>query len=331
MYLAVLIYPAAKSGFAWRPVFDFKAKSLKKIIFLMIPRTFGIAANQINQIIAVSVASLLQPGSIAVFNFANNLYGVPVGIFGISYANAAFGQFSKDRAGSNFTAVAEKFSTALRQVAFIVVPASFLIFFLRDNLVSLIYRHGAFTNESAVLTSASLGIFCLGIYFASAMPLFFRLFFAFCDTLTPTISTLASVAANIAMNFYFVALLAGFSAPGGPLGGAGDISVLGLAIAFTLANILQFLVLAVAIRVKLPKTVKSGEVAFSFAKVFLASLTMFVALYFINANILFAARLGEFWFAASISVIAVIIFLLSAMIFRCPELNEFVKLLKNGK
>ncbi len=291
MYLLIQVPPAIKCGFCYAPVFDLKARSLARVFKLMIPRTFGIAANQINQVVTTSMASLLSAGSIAIFNLSNNLFGIPVGIFGISYAMAAFPEFSKFFVLSNMKELAGKFSLTFRQVVYIVTPLSFLMFGLRDTIVSLIYYHGKFTYEAFLLTSASLGVFCVGIYFASVMPVLFRLFFAFQDTKSPTISTIVSVTANILLNFFFIGLLASNGAfpaltrrlLGLPAGM--DISVLGLAFAYTLANVIQFAVLEFLLYKKMPKVVETGRIWSSFAKALIASIIMFIAVSLIHATI----------------------------------------------
>ena len=61
----------------------------------MVPRCFAIGVQQINLIITTTIASTLIVGSIAIFNFANNLYNIPIGIVGISFAIASFPVLSK--------------------------------------------------------------------------------------------------------------------------------------------------------------------------------------------------------------------------------------------
>jgi len=214
----------------------------------MLPRTLGIAANQLNLIAPTVIASSLAAGSITIFNLANNVYGIPVGIIGISWATAAFASFSRAYTEGKYEELADKFSASYRQIGYLAVPASFLLFVLRQPIVNFLYYHGQFTREAALLTSASLGLFCLGIYFSSMMPVVFRLFFSTRDTASPTWSTVISVAVNITLNYVFVALLAS-----GPLAGLfsrifglegiADISVLGLALAYSMANMLQLAIL----------------------------------------------------------------------------------------
>src|SRR3989344_1399684 len=89
LHLAVQIPSALLSGFKYRPIFDFKAPGLKRVLFLMIPRTFAVFSLQSNYVVMTAIASTLAVGSITVFNLANNIQHFPSGIVGVSFATAA--------------------------------------------------------------------------------------------------------------------------------------------------------------------------------------------------------------------------------------------------
>ncbi len=95
LHLAIQIPAAINSGFKYQPIFNFQDPGIKRIFKLMFPRIFGIAAQQINLIVIMAIASTLSKGSIAIFNFANNLQYLPIGIIGVSFATAAFPRFTQ--------------------------------------------------------------------------------------------------------------------------------------------------------------------------------------------------------------------------------------------
>jgi putative peptidoglycan lipid II flippase len=71
-------------------LFFLKDKNIRKILRLMIPRTMGIAVNQINLFVMTFFASTLASGSLAIFSLAQNLQSVPLGVIGVSFAIAVF-------------------------------------------------------------------------------------------------------------------------------------------------------------------------------------------------------------------------------------------------
>jgi len=131
----------------------------------------------------------------------------------------------------------------------LIVPLSLFLFFLRTPITSLIYKTGKFGWEDAQLTAACLGLFSLSIFAQSLIPLFVRGFFSFQDTKTPTLITVFSVVLNVVLAFFFVQTLSfsnafsGFLSKFFNLQGAGNISVAGLPLAFSLAAIFQFILL----------------------------------------------------------------------------------------
>ncbi|KKS86716.1 MAG: Integral membrane protein MviN, partial [Parcubacteria group bacterium GW2011_GWC1_43_11] len=64
-------------GFKFSFGFNFKEVGIIKIIKLWFPRTLGLFAFQINDVIMTAIASLLSSGSITIYNFADNLRWVP--------------------------------------------------------------------------------------------------------------------------------------------------------------------------------------------------------------------------------------------------------------
>src|SRR6056297_3165237 len=70
--------PAAKHcGFNYKLLLRWN-KSIKKMFKLMIPRSVAMASQQINLIVITAIASTVGEGSVAVFNFANNLRRLPI-------------------------------------------------------------------------------------------------------------------------------------------------------------------------------------------------------------------------------------------------------------
>ena len=249
LYLIIQIPSAINCGFRYKFFLNFKHPAIKKIFSLMIPRTFGVMASQINIIIITAIASTITAGSIAIFSFSNNLQGLPVSILGISLATAIFPAFSKLWANGQKKELVEKFSGIFRQTLFLIVPASILIFFLRAQIVRLVLGAGRFDWEDTKLTAASLGLFSFSIFASTLIPFIARAFFSFKDTKTPAIVTLISVSINATLGFLFVWLLgfpnsfSNFLESLLKVQGMRNVATIGLPLAFSIAAISQFVFL----------------------------------------------------------------------------------------
>ena len=265
-HMAIQIPSAIRCGFSYKFLFNLKYPAIKRIFNLMIPRVFGVAAQQINLIVITAIASTISIGSIAIFNFSNNLQSLPIGIIGASFAVAVFPVLSRMWVQNRKEEFIQNLSSVFRQILFLTVPISLLMFIFKTQIVKIIVGIGRIilgTSRFGVpeinLTAICLGIFAFSIFAQSLIPLLVRAFFSFQDTKTPTLISVASIILNIALAFSLVWLLGfpnilskfvkNFLGPGG----AENIVIIGLPLAFSMAAIFQFVLLYFILRQKIKK------------------------------------------------------------------------------
>lgn len=340
LYLLVLLPPVANCGFKYRFIFKPFDPLLVKSFLLILPRFFAVAATQAELTFALFIASTLPVGSVTIFNFSSNIYLLPVSVVGLSFALASFPAFSKLYAESNLIELADKFSLTFRQVAFVVIPLSFLMWVLRDPIIGFIYLHGNFSATAALLMSATLAILCFGIFFYSEIHVMYRMFFALKDTLTPTLVTIASVFACVLLTFLFIGFttkllwavfFTGLVAQA-PLQGilknllnlnqVQDIRILGLALAFSISLILQFLLASFFLAKRNQHLIRAKEIGFSGAKSFLAGLVMALVIYILKDKI-FTGLTSPFWNLAVYGIIGASLYVLLAYALGCQEIKTF--------
>jgi putative peptidoglycan lipid II flippase len=142
--MLVQCYGTYSNGWRWRFTFDLSDASTRTIGALMLPRTFGLAAHHINNIIITSFASFLSIGSVSVYNFANNLQAVPTGLVAIPFALAVFPLLSEMDLPKDNQAFLEKIISTARYILFLIVPIIIILLLLRAQIVRLILGSGAF-------------------------------------------------------------------------------------------------------------------------------------------------------------------------------------------
>lgn len=277
--------PAARnSGYKYLPLFNFRNFGLVKIFKLMVPRTIGAAAYHINLMVITAVASTLSAGSIAIFNFANNLQYFPVGLIGVSFSVAAFPALARSLVADLKEEFSKVFSSTFRQILFSVVPVSILIFILRAQIVRIVLGTGQFGWLETRLTAASLALFSLGIFAAALVPFLARVFYSFQDTKTPLAVSLISMVLNVGLCFLFVFLLGfsnlfqGFIVNALKLQGIENIGVIGLPLALSVSGIVQFFLLLFFLKKK-EFDFNGGEIIHSLKRVLLASFLMAAVAY----------------------------------------------------
>ena len=225
LHMIIQVPPVRILGFRWKPFIDLKSKELKVIFMMMVPRTLALATSQINLLVITIIASTLSSGSLAIFNLANNLQSFPIGIFGISFAIAAFPALSA--AAFNTEKLVNNFSYALRQILFFIIPSTVLLITLRAQIIRVILGTGEFGWRDTILTVDALGFFALSLFAQATTPLLNRVFYARHNSKTPFYAGLVVVIVNIFLSLFL----------GKRMG------VAGLALAFSLASILKFVIL----------------------------------------------------------------------------------------
>ena len=255
LHLLVQVPAAVKLGFHWEPLFHIQHPLISKVFRLALPRTIAAAGFHINLIVITALASIISTGSITIFNYANDIQHLPIGLIGASFAIAGFPALSRFFAEQNIERFRTAFLHTFRQIAFLVVPVSLMLFLLRAQIVRLVYGAGdKFTWDDTRLTAAVLGIFAFGILFQAFIPFLARTFFSTQNTKTPTIISIATVILNILLAIVFLKIFSSINVFTEvfisflKLEGIADIRVLALPLALAISGIFQFLLLILFLR-----------------------------------------------------------------------------------
>ncbi len=274
-------WPAVKNiGFSFFPNLkeSFRNKDVRKVIKLMIPRTMGIAVNQINLLVITIFASLLAAGSLAIFNFAQNLQSVPLGIFGVSFSIAVFPNLAGCFARKEKESFVANFSKTFRQILFFVIPLSIFMLVLRAQIVRVVLGSGKFDWEDTILTFQALGIFTLSLFAQSLVPLLARSFYAMHDTKTPFYIALVTELVNILLVVFLIQKFA----------------ILGLVAAFSISAVVQMFLLLFILRTKF-NNLDDRSILKSVFKISLASVISGIAIQGAKYLVASFADLDTFW------------------------------------
>ncbi|PIZ94807.1 MAG: murein biosynthesis integral membrane protein MurJ [Candidatus Magasanikbacteria bacterium CG_4_10_14_0_2_um_filter_37_12] len=278
LHILIQIPTLYKHGFKYQPLFEYKNIFVKKIGKLMIPRTLGMATGQFNLLAITVIASTLGAGSIAIFNLANNLQYFPIGIIGISFAVAAFPTLSQLVSKGCTDEMVVHLSKTIRQILFFIIPFTISFILLRAQIVRIILGTGEFGWKATILTADALALFAISLFAQCIIPLLARGFYALKDTWTPFLIGLVGALLNIILAIYFKEFL----------------GVLGLALAFSIAMIVQMALLWIALRHKVG-SLQESKVIFSLFKISIAGLIMAIAIQFSKAPIANLVDMEKFW------------------------------------
>ncbi|MDP3057371.1 MAG: murein biosynthesis integral membrane protein MurJ [bacterium] len=301
-------------GYKYKISFNWKNPDVRRIFRIMLPRTLSLGVNQINFFIITIFASFLASGSLSIFYLAGNIHNIFFGLIGISFSVAAFPALSAFLANGEkekFTAV---FSRTMREIIFFIIPATAFLVIFRSEIVHFIGRRA---DIDYATTETSLVFLALGLAAQSLVSQVVRTFWALGDTKTPFYTSLFGLAANVGAATWFV-FYSGFG-------------VVGLAIAFSLMNIVNFFMLYFFLRRKI-NYLDEARVVKSFGKIFVASALGGAAVWFLTSlfpgdfykmnSLALAIRLTAGFAALALA------FSFFAWIFQVRELSLFVRAVK---
>lgn len=310
IHCAIQIYGVRQVGWRYRFKFNIKDKDTNTVGKLMVPRTLGLAITQLNQVIVTVLASFLPVGSIAVYNYANNLQAVPVGLFAIPFALAIFPLLSAAAAENDMEQFVGHLSNVVRQILFLIVPAATLILLLRAQIVRVILGSGQFDWNATVNTADALAFFSLGLVAQALIPVLSRAFFALSNTKTPFIIGIISELISIIAALVLMK----------PLG------VAGLALASSIGVTINLILLWTYLRSE-TKTLNESEILSLIYKIAFASLVMGLIVQALKYPLAKLLNQQIFWGIFGQGAIAgtagIVVYFFLCYILRVPEFIQF--------
>jgi putative peptidoglycan lipid II flippase len=291
---------------------------LQKVGRLMLPAVFGAAVYQINILVGTLLASFLPEGSVSCLYYADRLVQFPLGLFAMAAATAVMPSFSRQAAMKNFQALQDTFVHSMNLVFFITMPAMVGMIILREPIVALLFKRGAFDLQNTQLTAVALLYYCLGLWAFSGVRIVIATFYALQDTRTPVKMGIVSVVANVVLGIILM----------GPLAHGG------LALATSLASMLNLGLLVHALwgRIGAPRWSRIGRsVARSTVCAGLMGAAIWGGLLFFKIPI---ARLGTTEILVDTGgciIFGIALYTLFSWLLKSPELKQVRFIFKGGE
>ena len=198
-----------RKGYRWRPqqVSDpvwYQDPRLKKMLWMMVPGTLGLAATQVNILINTILATSQGTGAVSWLNYAFRLMQFPIGIFGVSLASATLPRISQQWVKKDIVGVSQSITQGLRTVFAVNLPASAGLAFLGYPIIELIFQYGRFHQEDVQATAMALAMYSIGLTAYSAVKVLVPACYALGNTRVPVLSSLLAVVTTIILNLMMV-------------------------------------------------------------------------------------------------------------------------------
>ncbi|KQS65319.1 multidrug transporter MurJ [Rhizobium sp. Leaf371] len=169
--------------------------NVKRLLVLAFPAAITGGITQINQLIGQMIAST-KDGAIAVLQYADRVYQLPLGVVGIAVGVVLLPELSRALRGGAMKEAANLQNRSLEFVLFLTLPAAGAIWVISDEIVRVLYERGAFSPATTATVASTLAIYGLGLPAFVMIKALNPGFFAREDTKTPMRFTGISVAFN---------------------------------------------------------------------------------------------------------------------------------------
>jgi putative peptidoglycan lipid II flippase len=241
-----------------RVALDWRDPAVWRVLTLMVPVTISLGLINLNAVIGTFVAARYIDPTIApnAIDKAFRIYMLPQGMFSVAVATVLFPALSRFAARADLDGFRATVSTGLRQIFFLLVPASVASAVLAEPIVRLLYERGEFEPDQTPVVAGALAAFSLGLAFNGSMLLLNRAFFGL---QAPKVATLVA-GGNLVLNaLLYVALY--------------RVGVWGVPLAISLANIAGAVALVLLLRRRVGD-VELGRVLGAVARIVAASVAL---------------------------------------------------------
>jgi len=158
---------------------------------------------QLSAYIDAFIASWLPKGAVAALSYGQNLYLLPVSLFGMAVSASELPEMSSALGGHEEIAahLRQRLVGGLRRIAFFVIPSVVAFIALGDIIAGAIYQSGKFTHIDALYVWGILAGSGVGLLASTQGRLYSSTFYALKDTRTPLVFAIVRVALTTMLGY----------------------------------------------------------------------------------------------------------------------------------
>lgn len=297
-----------KQGYKIKLFVDLKDEKFKRMMKLIVPVIIGAGANSINMLVDKSVASGLVTGSMAALEYSQRIIqfantAITTSLVSVVYPIMANRLNEGDKEG-----FLKYLSKSIVIICIFLVPITFGVIFLSNDIVKLIYERGKFDSNAVTLTSMALLGYSIQLPFAGIRDILNSSLFSMKKTKITALNGIIGVVINIVLSItlskYF--------------------GVLGIAIATSISAFIIAILLLNSTR-KLIGSFDVGELLLKIFKIIISSSIMIVVLYYLNKLININS---SFIFILVDGTIGAIIFFVLCKVINIEEFEEVLSIIR---
>jgi putative peptidoglycan lipid II flippase len=206
LQLAVQVPSLWRTGYRFRPSFQFADPALRKMLRLITPMVIGLSASRVNILVSTLLASFMAEGAISYLNYSYRLMHFPLGVFAVALGTVALTRASEQVARNDMEGLAGTFLEAFNLNMLLIIPSAVFFMFFAGDFVGLAYRYGKFSQIDTDNTALSLIHYSYGLIGFAGVRVIVPVYYALTDSKLPMKISILAVALNIALYWPLVQL-----------------------------------------------------------------------------------------------------------------------------
>ena len=263
MHLVIQLPQLKAAPLKYRFAINFKHEGVKEIFSLMIPILLSLGAVQLNNSVDNLFALNLGGGNTTALTLSWRVANLPLGVFSVAIVTVLYPLISRQAAGDDIKGIKESFSLGVREIGYMMVPATAGLVILSYPIIKVLFERYNFGPGDTEKVAYILIFHSLGLIFFGLLMLLNRIFYAFKNVRTPLKVASFSIIANFILDWVLIKF----------------IGVGGLALSTSMVALLNVVILIIILRKKVGNF-GGRRIFVSYGKIFISAAIMSIVLYF---------------------------------------------------
>jgi putative peptidoglycan lipid II flippase len=162
--LAIPAWDLRNTPFKFTWSFEWRNPGVRRVLLLMLPVTISLGLINFNALINSTFGSLVSEEAPAAIDKAFRLYQLPQGIFSVAIATVLFPTLARFANNQEFVNLRATLANGMRQILFVLLPATAAILALSHPIIRLVYQRDEFNAHDTQIVATAL------FWFAFSLP-----------------------------------------------------------------------------------------------------------------------------------------------------------------
>jgi putative peptidoglycan lipid II flippase len=162
--LLIPVFDLRNTPFKFNWSFEWRHPGVRRVLLLMLPVTISLGLINFNLLINSFFGSLVSDEAPAAIDKAFRIYQLPQGIFSVAIATVLFPTLARYASRGAIDDLRATLANGMRQILFVLVPATAAVLALSEPMIRLVYQRGAFDAAETTLVATAL------FWFAFSLP-----------------------------------------------------------------------------------------------------------------------------------------------------------------